>query len=67
MTPEVTIERMGRGHALTVSMTWRIDPGEAPSIKGNPEYRDVFINQIATDAKTKLVTHLPDKLKALKT
>lgn len=57
------IERMGHGHALTVSLHWRLNPGELINIKENKDAADALIAQLAADAQRTILTKLHNQLK----
>ena len=66
MTPELHIERMGNGHAMTVSLTYRLEPGELIELHGNPERRNALSQQIADQAQRDIFLHLPNQLQRAK-
>ena len=67
MMPHVEIERMGHGHALTVALTWKLEPGELDELKTNTDYRESLAYLFATDAHAKLNNHLSQLLQRAKT
>jgi len=59
---KVELERMGQGHALTVAITWKLNPGELDELKRDEDLRLNLISLLAADASTQITRHLLTKL-----
>ena len=63
MKPHLDVEKMGAGHAITISLSYRLEPGELTSLQSDTELRADFAHSIAHDATSKIKQHLADQLK----
>lgn len=63
---QLELERMGSGHAMTVSLTWKLNAGELTALKTQPAFRTDMLHTLANDAQHQILTHLADYLRKAK-
>lgn len=60
---KIEIERMGRGHALSACLSWKLLPGELEQLRNNDEAVAALAQALANAAKRDLNSQLPDHIK----
>ena len=60
---KIEIERMGKGHALSACLSWKLLPGELEQLRDNPEALQTLARQLAIAAQRDLTSQLPAHIK----
>lgn len=65
MKPKLTVMPMGRGHALSICMSFRLDPGELAKLRDDASFRQQFTEEVIATTVRDYGTHLPAALENL--
>ena len=63
---DVSIERMGRGHVVSITVSWKLQPGELKAVRSNGEDRERLVELLAEMSRSEIAQKLPERLRAAK-